>query len=169
MNLRVSTPSRVRVTKGSLRSMGLLFLGAAFLSACDLSYPTSQWDGANVDHTALSGGFQLIGVHDGAACSGCHDATNYALKYQPANNQDCQACHLAQYQAKHGPQGYPTTCTLCHTPTEWSDGSFNHQSASGGFDLWGPHLKLPCTACHVPGSFAPRFDPDDSSDCVACH
>lgn len=169
MKLRVSAPSAVRVTKGSLRLTGLLLLGVPFLSACDSGYPTSQWDDTNVDHAALSGGFELIGTHDGAVCSGCHEATDYALKFEPANNQDCQACHLTRYEAKHGSQSYPTTCTLCHTPTDWGDGSFDHQSASGGFDLWGPHLQLPCTTCHVEGTFEPRFDPEDSSDCTACH
>jgi len=169
MKLRVSAPIAVRLTEGPLRVTGLLLLGVAYLSACDVGYPTSQWDAANVDHAVISNGFELVGVHEDALCSGCHQATDYALKYQPANNQDCQACHMADYEAKHGPLGYPTTCTLCHTPTDWGDGSFDHTSASGGFNLWGPHLELPCTACHIAGSWQVRFDPEDSSDCGACH
>lgn len=169
MNPRFRMPTRVELMKGPFRVTGLLFLGLGFLSACDLAYPTSQWADSDVDHAAISGGFELTGIHQNAACSSCHASSDYALKFDPANNGDCQACHLPQYQAKHGAQGYPTTCTLCHAATDWGEGSFNHQTSSGGFDLWGPHAPLACTACHVPGSFEPRYNPSSSSDCAACH
>jgi len=159
----------VKLMKRPLRLTGLFLLGVASFWACDLSYPTSDWDNSSVDHTVLSGGFELIGVHETAACSGCHDPKDYGLKYDPVDNQDCVACHEADYQRKHGAQQYPTDCTLCHTPTDWDDGSFNHQTASGGFDLWGPHLLLPCTACHDAATWAPKFEPEDSRDCGACH
>ena len=169
MNRRVRIPFDVILVKWPLRATGLLVLCVAWVSACDLSYPTSDWDDPAVDHLALSGGFDLIGVHETAMCSGCHDPSNYAPKFDPMDESDCIACHQADYDGKHAPAGYPTNCTLCHTPTEWGDGSFDHQVSSGGFDLWGPHLRLPCTACHVPETWEPRFDPEDSRDCVACH
>ena len=169
MNRRVRTPSKVMLMKWPFRVTGLLVLGVAWLSACDLSYPTSQWDDPNVDHLALSGGFELIGVHETAACSGCHDPGNYAPKFQPVNEMDCIACHQADYDGKHAPAGYPTDCTLCHTPTDWDDGSFDHEASTGGFDLWGPHLQLPCTACHDAATWEPKFQPANSRDCGACH
>jgi hypothetical protein len=169
MNRARFSPSDLGLLSGSTRWVSLILFGVGSVSGCDLGYPTSQWDDPDVDHTVLSGGFELTGAHQGAACSGCHSAGNYELKYEPASNQDCQACHLAQHQSKHGAQGYPTTCTLCHTPTDWEDGSFNHAASSGGFELSGAHTSLPCTACHVPGTFEPRFEPAGSTDCAGCH
>jgi len=161
--------SKVSVMKRSLRMAGFLLVGVVGLSACDLSYPTADWDNAAVDHVDLSGGFQLIGVHESAPCSACHDPKDYALKYHPSGNQDCVACHQPLYEAQHASMGYPTDCTMCHTPTVWADGSFSHEQKSGGFDLWGPHLSLACTRCHVPETWAPRFQPANSHDCVSCH
>jgi len=169
MNRRVPAPWKMVSKKWPVPLTCLLVLGVAWLSACDLSYPTSQWDDPNVDHLALSGGFDLIGVHEAGSCSGCHDPKDYALKFDPADETDCVACHQADYDAKHAPAGYPTTCTLCHTPTDWEDGSFDHEASSGGFDLWGPHLTKPCTVCHEAESWEPKFDPADSRDCGACH
>lgn len=155
--------------KGFLRLAGLLALGVAWVAACDLEYPTSRWDDAPLDHLALSGGFELIGVHENATCSSCHDPHDYGLKYDPAGEEDCVACHEAEYEEKHGLQGYPTDCTICHAPSDWGDGSFDHEASTGGFDLWGPHLSLPCTACHDAATWEPKFDPENSRDCGACH
>jgi len=169
MNRRIPRMSKVSVMNGPLRMAGFLLVGVAWLSACDVSYPTSDWNNAEVDHVALSGGFDLVGVHETAPCAACHDPGNYAVKFHPASSQDCLACHETQYEAQHASMGYPTDCTLCHTPTDWANGSFSHQALSGGFDLWGPHTLLACTRCHVPGTFQPRFQPANSHDCVSCH
>ena len=169
MNRRVPTPSKRVLKKWPVPMTALLVLGVACFSGCDLGYPTSQWDDPNVDHLALSGGFDLIGIHEAAQCSGCHDPNNYAPKFDPASETDCVACHRADYDGKHAPAGYPTTCTLCHTPTDWEDGSFDHEASSGGFDLWGPHLTKPCTVCHEADTWEPKFDPANSRDCGACH
>jgi hypothetical protein len=169
MDRRFSTPSKMLMTRWPASVTGVLALGVALFSACDLSYPTSQWDDPSFDHLEVSGGFDLIGVHETALCSGCHDPSNYAPKYDPADEMDCVACHQAEYDETHAPAGYPTTCTLCHTPTDWGNGSFDHAASSGGFDLWGPHLTKPCTVCHDAVTWAPKFDPANSRDCGACH
>jgi hypothetical protein len=155
--------------KGRLRHTGVLLFFMLWSSGCDLGYPTSQWGESATDHLAVSGGFQLLGVHQDAPCAACHDAGDFALKFSPANEEDCLACHLEQYRAKHGARGYPTDCTLCHAATAWSEGGFSHEASAGGFDLWGPHADLACTACHVPETFEPRYDASNSGDCGACH
>lgn len=152
------------------RWTGLLVLMVGFLGACDLDYPTTTWNDPAYDHVALSGGFELVGPHDGAACVGCHEAGNMALKFEPSSNQDCATCHSADFQARHGGSQYPTTCLSCHGGQAWERGPFDHETDSGGFDLWGPHANLECSSCHlVPGTFAPRFDPSSDQDCAACH
>lgn len=153
-----------------IRRVGSLVLMMGFLGACDLEYPTTNWNDPAYDHAELSGGFELAGPHEGAACVGCHESGNMALKFEPSSNQDCATCHVADFQAQHGGSEYPNTCLTCHNGQVWDRGPFNHEADSGGFDLWGPHASLACSSCHlVPGSFAPRFNPTSSQDCQACH
>ena len=143
---------------------------AGFLGACELDYPTTTWNDPSYDHADLSQGFELVGPHEGAACSGCHEAGNMALKFEPSGNQDCATCHATDFQAQHADEEYPMTCLTCHDGQVWDRGPFNHQVDSGGFDLWGPHAALACSQCHLyPGSFAPRFNASSSQDCQACH
>ncbi len=160
-----TTLKRGRLAQGIL----VVVLGALALGGCDASYPSTDWENPSYDHAALSGGFQLLGTHADAPCTGCHASTNYAPLFQPADGNDCVACHRADYEAQHASQGYPTTCTLCHTPTVWSDGAFDHADLSGGFNLLQVHGGLPCTACHDAETFAPLFEPVDASDCATCH
>lgn len=157
-------PDGMNLIKCGLWAIPVLALAAG----CDPDYPTSQWD-EDVDHVAVSGGFELIGVHGNAACSGCHSSSNFALKFQPGSEEDCQACHIAQFPDQHQERGFPTDCAICHSPTRFDQGSFDHEVSSGGFDLWGPHASLTCTRCHEPGSFDPRYSPSNAQDCVACH
>jgi len=153
---------------GPFRWAGYLLIGVAFLSACDLDYPTTTWADQDYDHAALSGGFGLTGPHEGAACTSCHVAGNFEVMFEPANNQDCLACHSADYETRHGSKGYPTTCLTCHTGTTWPRAAFDH-GVTGGFAFWGPHTSLECSACHTAGTFAVKFDPSDNQDCVSCH
>jgi hypothetical protein len=90
--------------------------------------------------------------------------------FTPRDQNDCLTCHQADYQRKHAGSGYPTTCTGCHTPTQWLGASFNHTTASGGrFTLVGTHLTKPCTVCHDATTGAPKFAPRDQNDCLTCH
>jgi len=139
------------------------------LLGCDAGYPSSSWEDEAYDHAALSGGFELVGTHAGKPCTTCHDPVSYEPIFRPDDSNDCYACHTEDYQEEHGAEGYPKLCTLCHTPTDWSDGEFDHRELSGGFELLLVHGELPCTACHDPETFDPLFDPVDEYDCVACH
>jgi hypothetical protein len=78
---------------------------------------------------------------------------------------DCQACHLALYQAtidpNHVTAGFPTDCSLCHTPTVWSRARFDHRAS--GFPLTGAHTTVPCASCHTNGYTG------TPTACYACH
>lgn len=140
-------------------------------------YPTSclschgpdAWTDLTYAHRPESGGFPLLGVHATLSCSACHAETTFTPLYAPAGAGDCVACHRADYDAVHGGSTFPTTCAACHTTTTWVGAVVDHGAVSGGFELWGVHAALACTACHEPGTFEARYAPADDQDCVACH
>lgn len=143
--------------------------GSTFPRTCPVCHSTDSFRGARYDHESSSAKFRLIGVHTTLACSSCH-APNGAPLFTPQDQNDCVACHAADYQRKHAGSGYPTLCTGCHTPTQWLGATFNHSIASGGrFTLVGVHLTRPCTVCHDATTGAPKFAPRDQDDCVTCH
>lgn len=142
---------------------------SVFPTTCISCHTPDTWGGAVVDHLSVSGGFDLIGVHTELACTSCHVAVSYVPLYSPLDENDCVTCHQSEYDSQHAGTGYPTTCTSCHTPTEWSGATFDHSLASDGFDLAGPHTALACTSCHDAGTGEPLFAPADESDCIACH
>ena len=121
-------------------------------------------------HEPASGGFVLLGAHVAAACTACHTPGSGTVATDPANSDDCVACHLADYQRVH-PEGWPTDCALCHSPEGWTGGGGNidHEQASGGFRLLGVHATLSCSACHDPATFAPLWNPASDQDCITCH
>jgi hypothetical protein len=136
--------------------------------ACDLSYPTANWADENYDHDALSSGFELTGPHSGLACENCHATGDFELIYEPASNQDCQACHTADYEGQHEADQYPTTCLTCHNGISWQRSEFDHNRDTG-FTLNHIHIDKACTRCHVPGTWASRYNPTSQDDCTACH
>ncbi len=144
---------------------------AGFPTTCLSCHTQTGWDGAQVDHAALSGGFQLVGSHASAACTDCHAVPGYTLLFpDPATQDDCVACHQADYDGEHAGSGFPTTCLSCHTQTGWDGAQVDHVALSGGFQLVGSHASAACTDCHaVPGYTLLFPDPATQDDCVACH
>jgi hypothetical protein len=136
---------------------------------CSVCHPPTAWTNATFDHEVVSGGFQLLGTHAEKACTACHDATTFEALFDPADTNDCAACHRSDYEVSHVGSGYPTACSACHTPTVWADGIFDHEAISGGFQLLGTHATRPCFFCHEATTFEPLFDPADATDCAACH
>lgn len=119
-------------------------------------------------HAAASGGFALRAPHDTLACTGCHVAGTGQPRFTPANVDDCYTCHRAEYDSalasgKHLP-GFPTTCTSCHTTTQWPGAVFDHDRQF--FPIYsGTHRGewSSCTTCHtVPTDYA-QFS------CLGCH
>jgi hypothetical protein len=145
-----------------------------------------------VDHTALSGGFGLLGNHDQLPCTSCHTADGSATLFSPSAPDDCLACHQTDYQTEHSGSGYPTTCLTCHQVTTWDGAQFDHDSdffpiytrkhqgkwASCGTCHTNPddYAVFTCLSCHEHNK--PDTDEDhsevqgyayESSQCLSCH
>ncbi len=142
--------------------------GGAFPTDCTTCHNNDTWLGATIDHPAISGGFDLVGAHAGAACISCHEFPGYTLIYTPVNQNDCVACHQFDFDAQHG-AGFRSDCVTCHTTDTWLGATFDHLTASGGFDLVGGHATAPCIGCHVIPGYAPIYTPAGQNDCIACH
>ena len=53
--------------------------------------------------------------------------------------------------------GFPTDCTLCHTTTNWTASTFNHNTTS--FPLTGAHTTVACASCHVNNNYTDACRP----------
>lgn len=128
--------------------------------------PDLHW-AISAGHATASGGFTMLGAHDQADCTSCHDLVTGTTRFAATDHNDCIACHDPDYQRQHSGSGFPTQCSICHTTTSWSGATFDH--AFAGFILIGAHRQLACNACHDPISGAPLYAPADQNDCIACH
>ncbi len=144
-------------------------VSAGYPTDCTRCHSTLGWgDAPAFDHAAASGGFTLLGAHTGLRCASCHATPGMAPLFPAATQDDCVACHRADYDREHGGSAFPTTCLSCHTVDTWDDADFDH--ALTGFQLQGRHANLECAACHAPGSRDLRFPaPSGQDDCVVCH
>lgn len=133
---------------------------ATFRTGCDRCHRTLRWQGARFDHAEASG-FELIGAHQRAECSGCHVPPDFHVRYPAASPQDCVACHRADYDREHAGMGFSLQCTDCHGVERWSGASFEH-----AFPIFrGRHAGKwdACTDCHTqPENFT-------SFTCLTCH
>jgi len=137
-----------------------------FSTECLQCHDTRAWaDAPKFDH-ALTG-FALVGAHVQLRCSSCHVQPGNALRFTPSGQNDCIACHQADYQRAHGGGGFPTTCLDCHSVDSFHGASFDH--ASVGFPLVGAHQNAACSGCHIQPGNALKFNPSGPNDCVACH
>ncbi|HEU4570937.1 MAG TPA: hypothetical protein VFS07_10235 [Gemmatimonadales bacterium] len=146
-------------------------VAAGFPTDCRRCHGDLTWQGGvSFDHLAASQGrFALLGAHAELRCASCHIPPSGALKWTPAGQNDCVACHQGDYTAAHGGSGFPTTCADCHSVNNW-DSNFDHGTATGGqFVLAGAHVSLPCSGCHAAGTFQPKWPATGQNDCVACH
>jgi len=123
-----------------------------FGTNCAACHVTSKWSNVNFDHNTTA--FPLVGKHTKANCASCH--VNGVFKGTPKN---CYACHSGN--DKHNGQ-YGTSCESCHSPTGWSDVTFDHNATA--FPLTGQHKQAACTQCHTNGQYKGL-----PSTCVSCH
>ncbi len=131
---------------------------AGFSTNCEQCHSSLTWTGGVAfNHAAAANGYELVGAHALLRCASCHTAPAFGLIYTPANQNDCIACHTAQFQRAHG-GGFPTTCADCHNQITWGGAHFDHTQ----FPLSGPH-DVGCNQCHTTqGNFA-------VFDCLGCH
>jgi len=134
---------------------------AGFPTTCEVCHLPSHasWDQASLNHNSV---FPLQGVHATLDCGACHKNGVYA-----GTPRDCYGCHRADYEQtrdpNHAAAGFPTSCELCHKPSDsdWDQADLNHNSV---FPLQGVHATLDCGACHKNNVYegTPR-------ECYGCH
>jgi len=138
---------------------------AGYSQQCTACHSTLAWsDAPTFDHGSTSGGFLLLGAHQGLRCASCHQVPGPGLVFPtPTSQEDCIACHREDYDREHAGSGYPTTCPTCHTEDAW-DSSFVHDTRY--FPIFsGAHAGewSDCATCHtVPQDFA-------TFTCLTCH
>ena len=95
------------------------------------------------------------------ACAACHVNNNYTTL--PTN---CYGCHQADFTGTNNPPhvaaGFPTTCDTCHTTTNWTSATFNHNTTS--FPLTGAHTTVACASCHTNNNYTTL-----PTACYGCH
>jgi hypothetical protein len=133
---------------------------AGFPKDCTVCHTTTQWKGAKFDHSTMTK-FALTGKHAQAQCSSCH--INNLFKGTP---QTCDGCHLPDYQKtsnpNHASAGFSTSCSVCHTTTQWKGAQFDHSKTK--FALTGAHVATACQSCHIGNKFV-----GTPSTCEGCH
>ena len=120
---------------------------------CGACHAATAWP-VKFDHTAKTG-FALQGKHQTLTCAGCH-----VKDLATALPKTCVGCHRSG-DAHSGKLG--TTCSDCHSSTQWSGTRFDH-TAIASFPLVGAHATLQCTSCHANGLTAQL-----GRDCTSCH
>jgi hypothetical protein len=136
-------------------------VAAGFSTACATCHRASDtsWQQGRFDHSAMSGGFQLVGLHAQTACGTCHVNNTYH-----GTPRDCVGCHLDAYNRStspnHAAAGFGTTCDSCHraADTSWTQARFYHSFPITS----GPH-KTTCSTCHPSSASFQTFT------CLTCH
>jgi hypothetical protein len=136
-------------------------VSAGFPTDCTICHSTTNWTTSTFNHSTTS--FPLTGFHATMQCVQCHTS---ATTYNGSLPTLCSGCHMADYNGTtnpaHAAAGFPTTCDTCHTTTNWTGATFNHNNTP--FPLTGAHTTVACTACHVNNVFA-----GTPTDCYSCH
>ena len=134
---------------------------SGFPQTCDQCHTTTNWGNGTFDHSTT--GFTLTGAHTSVACASCHVNGNYNLT---SANTTCVSCHQKDYNSTNNPVhsqvGFPTTCDVCHSTTNWTSATFNHNTTT--FPLTGAHTTVACTNCHVNNNYTTL-----PTACVGCH
>lgn len=129
------------------------------LDCASCHVPTS-WNRAKFDHALTR--FPLTGAHRSAACAACHGDGVYRGKAT-----DCVSCHQGDYDRTsdppHAASSFPTACASCHSTTNWSGATFDHDRFfpihSGAHQgRWSA-----CSDCHTNNTNYAVFT------CLSCH
>ena len=107
--------------------------------------------------------FALNGAHADIAgeCVTCHNGD-----YNNTPNT-CTGCHTTDFNEamdpNHVQQQFPMDCASCHSETDWSPSTFDHNDV---FPFTGAHVPVAndCIACHTGGNYA-----NTPNTCAGCH
>jgi predicted CXXCH cytochrome family protein len=131
---------------------------AGFPTDCTLCHSTTTWTTSTFNHATV---FPLTGAHATLSCVQCHANNNYTTV-----PTDCYSCHKADYAGTNSPPhaivGFPTTCSTCHSTTDWTGATFNHNTTS--FPLTGAHVTVACAQCHTNNNYTTL-----PTACYGCH
>ncbi len=137
-----------------------------FPTTCLDCHTQQTWDGADFRHASVGTGFDLVGAHASLPCASCHIQPGNGLKFSTTDQNDCIACHQADYDRDHAGSGFPTTCLACHTNGTFGGATFADHDAQFFPVYSGVHAgkwNNDCTTCHtVPSDFAIHT-------CFSCH
>lgn len=123
---------------------------------CSDCHDSVAWaDNVRFDHGLTD--YPLVGLHQVAACEGCHESKQYK-----GVKTACIGCHAAD-DAHAG--RFANACGSCHSPVGWQKVSFNH-GRDTHFPLTGAHARLGCYDCHVQKNVADASLP---TACISCH
>jgi len=128
--------------------------GETMGTECGDCHAPTAWLDVEFDHDTTE--YPLVGKHMEAECSGCHE--DQTFQDTPTT---CFSCH-AEDDHHEGRSGQE--CGNCHSPTGWTDTSFDH-ARDTQFLLDGKHAELVCGDCHTEDPFADELD----TKCVSCH
>jgi hypothetical protein len=107
-------------------------------AACGDCHTESSWENDVLFDHGLTR-FPLLGKHDEAECSECHES--HVFRDTP---DQCVDCHRDN-DAHDGRFG--ESCALCHNPVEWQQWVFDHDRQTA-FALEGAHGDVACESCH---------------------
>ena len=131
---------------------------------CSRCHNPQSWIISNITEIHQTSRFPLLGAHNSADCSACHNSAS-RLEFEPLGIE-CFDCHQQDYLAttdpNHSQTGLSTDCIECHKidAHEWSASGINHDF----FPLTKGHEIPECSACHTSG-----VTQSPPTDCFACH
>jgi len=136
--------------------------GSGVPETCLECHHGPTWTGGSFDHSAATG-FALLGAHASLPCAACHGPDGTPI-YPGVADDECIACHQADYDRQHADSSYPPTCLVCHTTDTWLGAEFDHDSQY--FPIYGgrhPGRWQECGTCHIDRSDYSVFS------CFGCH
>jgi len=137
-------------------------VAAGFPTDCSICHSTTNWTSSTFNHSTTA--FPLTGFHATMQCVQCHTS---ATTYNGSLPTLCSGCHIADYNGTtnppHAASGFPTTCDTCHSTTNWTSATFNHNNTT--FPLTGAHTTVACALCHVNNNYTGSLP----IICSGCH
>ncbi|MCX6173148.1 MAG: cytochrome c3 family protein, partial [Ignavibacteriales bacterium] len=130
-------------------------LSQGYPTDCSQCHTTTVWQGATFNHSSTN--FPLVGAHTSVSCQLCH-TNGYA-----GTPTTCISCHQSKFTTapNHVAQNYPQDCKQCHSPVDWKQISFDHNTTR--FPLVGSHVNVSCSSCHITKLTG------TPTTCISCH